>query len=95
MPVWQSPPHRPCCWAHVEAALRYAQRGWRVFPLHGLVKGACTCGRSCSSPGKHPLVRRGLYEATTDAHAIKEWWRRWRSANIGVATGAGSGIVVV
>lgn len=78
------------------AAFRYAHRGWRVFPLHGVVNGACTCGRrGCSSPGKHPLVRRGLNEATTDACVIKEWWRRWRSANVGVATGATSGIVVL
>lgn len=79
-----------------EAALGYAGRGWRVFPLHGFVNGACTCGRpSCSSPGKHPLVRRGLYEASTDARVIKEWWRRWRSANVGVATGAVSQIAVI
>lgn len=79
-----------------DAALGYAYRGWRVFPLHGFVNGSCTCGRSaCSSPGKHPLVRRGLYEATTDARVIKEWWRRWRSANVGVATGAVSGIAVI
>lgn len=79
-----------------DAALGYAQRAWRVFPLHGLLNGSCTCGRpSCSSPGKHPLVRRGLYEATTDARVIKEWWRRWRSANVGVATGAVSGVVVI
>lgn len=81
--------------ALLDAALDYAGRGWRVFPLHGLVNGSCTCGRSCSSPGKHPLVRRGLYEARTDARVIKEWWRGWRSANIGVATGIESGIVVV
>lgn len=79
-----------------EAALRYAACGWRVFPLHGFVNGSCTCGRpSCSSPGKHPLVRRGLYEASTDARVIKEWWRRWRSANVGVATGAVSQIAVI
>lgn len=79
-----------------EAALGYAQRGWHVFPLHGIVNGACTCGRrDCSSPGKHPLVRRGLYEATTDPKQIQSWWRRWRSANIGIATGAESGIVVI
>jgi hypothetical protein len=80
----------------LEAALGYARRGWRVFPLHGIVNDACTCGRGdCSSPGKHPLVRRGLYEATTETHVIKEWWRRWRSANIGIATGAESGIAVI
>lgn len=80
----------------LKAALDYAARGWRVFPLHGIVNGSCTCGNAdCGSPGKHPLVRRGLYEATTDAHLIKEWWRRWRSANIGVATGAESGVAVI
>jgi hypothetical protein len=79
-----------------EAAFGYARRGWRVFPLHGIFNGTCTCGRSdCSSAGKHPLVRRGLYEATTDADKIADWWRRWRSANVGIATGAVSGIVVI
>ena len=79
-----------------EAALGYAHRGWRVFPLHGIVNGTCTCGRSdCTSAGKHPLVRRGLYEATTDPRQIQSWWRRWRSANVGIATGAVSGIVVI
>ena len=79
-----------------EAALGYAHRGWRVFPLHGIVNGTCTCGRSeCSSAGKHPLVRRGLYEATTDPKQIESWWRRWRSANVGIATGAVCGIVVI
>ena len=79
-----------------DAALGYAERGWRVFPLHGIVNGTCTCGGSyCSSAGKHPLVRRGLYEATTDVGKIEDWWRRWRSANVGIATGAVSGIVVI
>ena len=79
-----------------DAGLEYAQRGWRVFPLHGIVNGTCTCGRSdCSSAGKHPLVRRGLYEATTDVGKIDDWWRRWRSANVGIATGAESGIAVI
>ena len=78
------------------AALAYAERGWRVFPLHGIVNGVCTCGHiDCGSAGKHPLVRRGLYEATTDPRVIKEWWRGWRSANIGIATGVDSGVIVI
>lgn len=80
----------------LEHALSYAARGWPVFPLHGIVNGACTCGRrECGSPGKLPLVRRGLYEATTDEQQIEEWWRRRRSANIGMALGAESGIAVI
>lgn len=79
-----------------DAALGYALRGWRAFPLHGIVNRACTCGRAgCSSPGKHPLVRGGLHAATTDVRVINEWWRQWRRANIGLATGAESGIVVI
>ncbi|MDQ4144892.1 MAG: bifunctional DNA primase/polymerase [Actinomycetota bacterium] len=79
----------------LDAAVDYAARGWRVFPLHGIVNGCCTCGRKCSSPGKHPLVRRGVHDATSDTGAIQEWWRRWRSANVAVATGEGCGLVVV
>ncbi|MFN2489134.1 MAG: bifunctional DNA primase/polymerase [Actinomycetota bacterium] len=80
----------------VYAALAYARRGWAVFPVHGVLRGACTCGRSsCSSPGKHPLTRRGLYDATTEQDVLWRWWRRWRSANVAVATGAASGIAVV
>lgn len=80
----------------LEAALSYGQRGWFVFPLYGVAAGSCRCGRSeCSSPGKHPLVRRGLHEATTDGNKIRAWWARWPEANIGIATGSNSGIVVV
>jgi hypothetical protein len=55
-----------------------------------------SCGRQgCSSPGKHPWVRRGLHEATTDEAQITEWWRRWPHANVAIATGERSGIVVI
>jgi len=78
------------------AALSYAARGWSVFPLHGVVNGGCTCGRrDCNSAGKHPLVRHGLKEATIEAATIGEWWSRWPLANIGIATGKNSGVVVI
>jgi hypothetical protein len=80
----------------VDAALSYARRGWPVFPVHGVYWGHCTCGRrECSSPGKHPLVRRGVLDASNDARVIREWWRRWRLANVAIATGNASGIVVI
>jgi hypothetical protein len=80
----------------LDAATCYAARGWAVFPVHGIFRRRCTCGRSdCGSPGKHPLVRHGLYEATTDEGTIRGWWRQWRRANVGIATGSPSGIVVV
>jgi len=67
-----------------------------VFPLFGIRDGRCQCHRpECSRPGKHPLVARGLHEATTDVEAVAAWWARWPAANIGVATGTISGIAVV
>lgn len=72
---------------HLDAALAYAARGWGVFPVHGISNGHCSCQRKCSSPGKHPLVRRGLHEATTDFGQVTEWWTRWPFANIGIASG--------
>ena len=54
-----------------DAAVAYASRGWAVFPLFGIRDGECQCHRpECSRPGKHPLVARGLHEATTDAEAV-------------------------
>jgi hypothetical protein len=79
-----------------EQALEYAARGWAVFPLFGITSGRCQCRRrDCTRPGKHPRVPRGLHEASTDPKSVAAWWQRWPSANIGVATGARSGIVVV
>ena len=79
-----------------DAALSYARRGWRVFPLQSLRAGRCTCGRAeCSTAAKHPLTKHGLKDATLDEAAIKTWWSRWPWANVGIATGEGSGIVVV
>jgi len=78
------------------AALAYAAHGWAVFPVHGIVEKSCGCGGSdCSSPGKHPLTRHGCKEASSDAGVIEGWWRRWPHANLALATGSGSGVIVV
>jgi len=80
----------------LEQALAYAARGWAVFPAFGIVDGSCSCGKSgCTSPGKHPLVRSGVKEATTSADTIKQWWARHPEANIAIATGTASGLIVV
>lgn len=63
-------------------ALWYAQRkGWPVFP--------------CVPRGKEPLTKQGFKDASTDPEQIKEWWKRWPSANIGCPTGPQSGHDVV
>lgn len=76
----------------------YARRGIAVFPCHTIENGACSCGKACSSPGKHPvgsIVPHGVSDATTDLQTIDQWWSLFPDANIGLATGVLSGIVVV
>lgn len=65
-----------------EAALKYAQHGWRIFP--------------CSANAKTPLAgSHGVKDATNDASKIEEWWTAHPDANIGLACGAASGVYVV
>jgi hypothetical protein len=63
------------------AALWYARRGWYVFP--------------CKPAGKTPLTPHAGYDATADLTVIRRWWERWPDANIAIATGRASGIVVL
>lgn len=79
-----------------DVALRYAAHGWPVVPLHTPHGGRCSCrGNACTSPGKHPRTRRGLHDASTDAARVTTWWRRWPDANLGIVTGAASGLFVL
>lgn len=86
----------------LEHALAYAARGLRVLPLHSPVRRneimACSCGKKdCTAPAKHPvgsLVPRGLKDATADATVIEQWFRN-KTRNIGIVTGAVSGIVAL
>jgi hypothetical protein len=65
----------------LEAALRYAEHGWHVFPI---------------KPGaKTPLTHHGVKDAVVDADQIRSWWAKWPDANIAVACGAISGIYVI
>jgi Bifunctional DNA primase/polymerase, N-terminal len=79
----------------LEAALGYAARGIPVYPVHwprripGRARLACSCprGPACDRPAKHPLLRHGVKDATTDPDRIGRWWHRWPQANVGLATG--------
>lgn len=76
--------------ALVDYALAYTHRGWRVFPLHSIRQGSCSCGReSCHSPGKHPRTKNGVKDATRQPEQVRQWWTTWPDANIGIATGQG------
>lgn len=70
-----------------DKAMAFAKAGLPVIPLHHPYHGGCSCGRpSCHSPAKHPLVPRGIHEATTELEAIEKWWTQWPHANIGMQT---------
>lgn len=58
--------------SNLDAALRYADIGWPVFPC---------------KPDKKPATEHGYKDATTDHAKIVAWWRRMPDAPIGVATG--------
>lgn len=80
----------------LRAVRMYARRGWHVLPLHSIKNGRCTCGKTnCGSPGKHPCLLTGLKGSTQDLAKVKKWWSRWPKANIGIRTGAESGLVVL
>ncbi|MGO9605457.1 MAG: bifunctional DNA primase/polymerase [Candidatus Binataceae bacterium] len=66
----------------LRAALTYAEHfGFMVFP--------------CKPGGKTPLTEHGYKDARRDPSQIRKWWERWPEANIGIATGTISGIVVL
>ena len=72
------------------AALAYARHGIPVLPVHTPEPGGgCSCDRGvrCERPGKHPRLRHGLTEASTDPRLIELWWHRWPRANVGLRTG--------
>lgn len=83
------------------AALEYASAGWRVIPLYSVTdyddRFGCECrkGLGCTSPGKHPRIGDWPNQATTDPAKIEQWWRESPASNVGIATGAQSGIVVL
>jgi len=64
-----------------DGAAAYAKAGVPVFP--------------CAPQGKQPLTRRGFQDASTDPVRVSHWWQRWPEANIGIPTGAASGVDVV
>lgn len=58
---------------NMDAALRYARRGWLVFP--------------CKPGSKEPATAHGVHDATTDARRIEHFWSHRPDLNVAVATG--------
>lgn len=78
----------------LDAALNLARAGFRVFPLHGITGGCCSCGKhGCGSPGKHPAIAGWQKAATCEETKVRELFDHRPNANIGLATG--QGLVVI
>jgi hypothetical protein len=65
----------------LKAALWYMQQGYSVIPVR---------------PDKKPMIRWEPYQhqRANDAE-IRGWWQKWPDANVGIVTGAISGIDVI
>jgi hypothetical protein len=76
----------------------YVRLGFKVFPCRSVEdSGKCTCGKAeCNGIGKHPLTAKGVKDATDDPEKLKQFFTgAYEIANIGIATGEPSGIVVL
>ena len=86
----------------IDHARLYLSLGFSVLPLHfPLRRGehlVCSCGNAdCRQPAKHPvgrLVSRGLLDASRDRTTVERWFAN-TTHNIGIATGAVSGIIAL
>jgi hypothetical protein len=83
-----------------EAALRYVEQGGAIAPLHRIDSGLCTCGNpdvehTRRQGGKHPIHANWQIAALRDAAAVAAYWTAHPRANVGLATGAPSGVWVL
>src|SRR5688572_24924779 len=64
----------------IDAAVRYARRGLPVFP--------------CIPGAKIPLTEHGCNDASSSLDQVREWWAEYPDANIGMACGEKSFVVL-
>jgi hypothetical protein len=58
---------------YLDAAVRFAGRGWPVFP--------------CKPGSKEPATAHGFHDATTDVGRIERFWAKRPDMNVAIATG--------
>lgn len=74
--------------AILEAALSYAERGWRVLPVRPLGDGS-------GATSKRPSLTAWQKLAATDSATIRRWWAEMPDSGVGIATGGKSRLLVV
>jgi len=65
----------------LDAAIDLAKRGWRVLPV--------------KPKQKTPQIDKWQKHASTDSNIIQDWWKKWPFANVGIATGKESNLLVL
>ena len=65
----------------LNAALKYIAYGFHVFPL--------------KPKSKEPQTKKGFKDASTKESMVSAWWTAYPDANIGIATGKISDLVVI
>jgi hypothetical protein len=82
----------------IEAAQQFTTKHIPVLPVCAIVDGKSLCGNSNCPGSKHPLtilVPHGVKDSTTNEATIQSWNTKFPNANIGIATGAVSNLVVL
>lgn len=70
----------------LDIALSYASRGWLVFPVRAKEEYDNITGEVFAP--KTPLTSNGLRGASKNERIIREWWRRYPDAMVGIPTGS-------
>jgi len=90
-----------------EAAVAYARLRLLVLPLHSPIlrhngTAECSCWKreTCPHVGKHPRWRKGMIEhgaldASASEATVGVWWDEWPRANVGIATGEQSHLLLL
>jgi len=83
--------------SNLDSAINLLRSSKPVFPACWTKDGACIPhGPKCEHPGKRPLVSWKVYQDRLPTEEeVTECWTRWPDANIGMATGHLSGLLVV
>jgi hypothetical protein len=82
----------------IEAAIQFSTKHIPVLPVCAIVDGHPLCGNHNCPGNKHPLsalVPHGVKDSTISEATIYSWGAKYPRANIGIATGAVSNLVVL